>query len=218
MSMKKPKVAYQVSDGEESTVLVFATSSAAARRLGAQEMDTEWEYVDSCTRVPWADEYRQHARGVPKTAFLARGWWFECEACGRRIDDDGVETDDEDPVDVRVPVELNGHLYCDPICRVNHVHEKAMIDTEAATAVHEIVEKMVRKYPEMTGYPITSHAYVTRHKSGLIREQVWVTFNFPGAGHGGLTIRINKGEREDTVASGDHAAWVAYRKTKGFEE
>ncbi|KAB8062083.1 hypothetical protein GCN74_03380 [Janthinobacterium sp. FT14W] len=67
--------AYQVSDGEDITVIRYATSSAAARREGGNEIGCEWDGVDSCERK---QEYDQNAPGpVPARALIEAGWQFE---------------------------------------------------------------------------------------------------------------------------------------------
>ena len=79
LAMKRLK-AYQVSDGADVTVIRFATSSAAARREGGNEIGCEWDGVDSCARKP---EYDQYAPGpVPARALIEAGWQFECRRHG----------------------------------------------------------------------------------------------------------------------------------------
>ena len=37
-------------------------------------------------RVPWADEYGDEDN-IPIEVKFAHGWWFECNTCGRHIDE-----------------------------------------------------------------------------------------------------------------------------------
>ena len=93
--MSKPKVdpasrkvlAYSVetNDPEESSIQ-FATSNAAARRQGADEIGTDFGAV-SCRRAHWADQYAGQ-RFVPAKAYIDAGWWFGCNHCGARCDSD----------------------------------------------------------------------------------------------------------------------------------
>lgn len=51
----KPLLAYHVGEGSEGEqVIVFATSSAAGRRKGGNELDLMFEEVEFCRRAPWA--------------------------------------------------------------------------------------------------------------------------------------------------------------------
>lgn len=55
-TMRKHKKAYQV-DADEQSVIVFEHTNVAARRIGANRMDTEFEYIERCRRAPHFDEY-----------------------------------------------------------------------------------------------------------------------------------------------------------------
>lgn len=75
-TMRKHKKAYQV-DADEQSVIVFEHTNVAARRIGANRMDTEFEYIERCRRAPHFDEYHWTEK-VPPEALLEAGWWFEC--------------------------------------------------------------------------------------------------------------------------------------------
>jgi len=69
MSDKKLK-AFEVRDNDEGNcVIAFATNGAAARREGGNDLNLEFEDVESCRRAPWADEYAPGP--VPLHAYLA---------------------------------------------------------------------------------------------------------------------------------------------------
>ncbi|MFA2720593.1 hypothetical protein [Bacillus paranthracis] len=70
--------AYQVSDGEYSRI-TFAETAGQARNFGMCEFDIDFIAVEA-RRAKWADEY-QHEHLIPKEAYLANGWWWECK-CG----------------------------------------------------------------------------------------------------------------------------------------
>lgn len=70
--------AYQVSNGEYSQVF-FAETAGQARQYGANEFGIDFIAVE-VRRAKWADEYgSEHL--IPKWAYLANGWWWECQ-CG----------------------------------------------------------------------------------------------------------------------------------------
>lgn len=96
--MSKPyKKAYQV-NVDESSVVIFAHHNVVARRIGAQRLDTEFEYVESCIRTPHFDKYHWTEK-VSTQALLDAGWWFECSyGYGRVTEEDDYYIDDNDNI------------------------------------------------------------------------------------------------------------------------
>ncbi|HDR8453935.1 TPA: hypothetical protein QC364_000726 [Bacillus cereus] len=70
--------AYQVSDGEYSRI-AFAETAGQARNFGMCEFGIDFITVE-VRRAKWADEYGSEHQ-IPKEAYLANGWWWECK-CG----------------------------------------------------------------------------------------------------------------------------------------
>lgn len=82
----KPRKAFVVSeDMEGRSVIVFAQHNVVARREGANELNTEFEYVE-CRRAP---EFDSHAEKgfVPRSVLMGLGWWFTCHGprCEKQI-------------------------------------------------------------------------------------------------------------------------------------
>ncbi len=126
--MKRLK-AYQVSDGEDVTVIRYATSSAAARREGGNEIGCEWDGVDSCVRKP---EYDQYAPGpVPAQALIEAGWQFECRrhGCGNWANRDADE----------LTFSAAGDPYCCEACMARHF-ARQRANAAAGSALQEMVE------------------------------------------------------------------------------
>lgn len=107
-------------DGEGNCAVVFATNGATARRKGANELNMEFEEVESCYREPAFDQYAPGP--VPLHATLAAGWWHECTHCGVRFDQgERNYGDDEDREDAFEPVEDAKHqAFCGPTCMMEH--------------------------------------------------------------------------------------------------
>jgi hypothetical protein len=103
-AVEHPIRAWVVDDDEHST-LVFATSYPAARRLGAEDLEIDWDDVVDCRRCPEADDL------PPGTNLrewqLDHGWRFECSgpACYAHVygDSDGY-------------VIQNGEVFCSQKC------------------------------------------------------------------------------------------------------
>ncbi|MEL1213721.1 hypothetical protein [Aeromonas caviae] len=113
---EKQLKAFSVQDGEHGAV-VFATSGIAARRIGANELNTDFEFIESCRRLPWADQYAS-AGQVPPLELIANGWWLECGHCYRSVCEDSSHYDKESGMDIpHQPVADGAHLYCTPACR-----------------------------------------------------------------------------------------------------
>lgn len=102
--------AYQVRESSEGhCVIRFATSSAAARREGAAELDTCWEGIESCNRTP---EFDQYAPGpVPPLVLIEHGWWIECTYCGRRVSEDEYDEEEDEPPP-GPPAAIGRNVFC----------------------------------------------------------------------------------------------------------
>ena len=101
--------AFEVHDGDERTVVVFAKFGVVARRYGANEMGIEFEEVESCRRVKGFDKYAPGP--VPPLSLIDAGWWLECWGCACRIDS-YLEDDDRQ----LAPVQRGQQIYCTAEC------------------------------------------------------------------------------------------------------
>lgn len=81
-----PKLkAYNVQGNEYGTI-VFSLHNVVARREGAEELNIEFEDVESCRRIPELDGYANVDGGVPmKVLVEEHGWMQECGYCERRV-------------------------------------------------------------------------------------------------------------------------------------
>lgn len=157
MTDKKLK-AYEVrEDGEGNCVVVFATNSATARREGGNELNLEFDEVESCRRMP---EFDQYAPGpVPLHASLAAGWWHECNHCGVRFDEDGRHGEDDDERDDAFePVQDARRLaFCSPTCQAEDFAEKRARDARRNAAI----EAALVRWP--MAISVTAGEYSLRH-------------------------------------------------------
>jgi len=86
-------LAWQVShDFEDCSCIIFSKHGIAARRLGANELDVEFEYA-KCRRAPDFDQYSDIG-SVPSSVLIDAGWWFECFHCSHKMH---LEDDEKDP-------------------------------------------------------------------------------------------------------------------------
>lgn len=192
--MTKKQVAWTVTD--ESTpkaCVVFHHHGLAARRLGAEELGEEFEYLE-CRRSPEFDHFTESGK-VPTQALLDAGWWFECHHCGKRVPDEDFR-----PIEGLV---IKGDaVYCNEKCK--HGHDKEVSDRDLKFEEFKDKVKSMRPDLEFTefqgGYP-------------------WITnvakFTFPGAKYGG-SVRDDKGDGniELFVAGGDMDAWNTYEESR----
>ncbi|WP_273823063.1 hypothetical protein [Pseudomonas asplenii] len=186
-------LAYSVEtdDPEESTIQ-FATSNAAARRQGADEIGADFGAV-SCRRAQWADQYADQ-RFIPAKAYVDAGWWFDCNHCGTRCDSDASRWDEE--TDIPLDLVFDGQVvYCSADCKTGHEAEIASRNAK----FEEFKKRVVAAEPGVTfteftgGYPW----YGNRAK-----------FMFPGAQHGGsVSDSEDSQDLKWYVAQGDKAAW-----------
>lgn len=135
MTDKKLKAYVVREDGEGSCVVVFATNSATARREGGNELNLEFEEVDSCTREPRFDQYAPGP--VPLHAALAAGWWHECNHCGVRFDEDGRHDEDDDERDDAFEPVQNAHrlTFCSPTCQAKDFARERARDARQNAAI-----------------------------------------------------------------------------------
>lgn len=209
----KPLQAYKVHDGQDSCVVVFATNGASARRLGANDMDCEFQDVESCRRMP---EFDQYAPGpVPALAMIAAGWWYECCGCGQKVDDDSYDYEREAPVQ---PVVHGNNVYCCAGCRHRHLAAVAREQKVIDETIEAMVGLVVARYPGVLIH--SQHVYVTPGFDDWPEvEQAYVRFYFPGSRYFGAELRYEHapswrgGHRlhyGTFVAGGDKDAWEAW--------
>lgn len=201
---RKPKVgsplrkvlAYTVetNDPEESTIQ-FATSNAAARRQGADQIGSDFGAV-SCRRAHWADQYADQ-RFIPAQAYIDAGWWFDCNHCGTRCDSDASRWDEE--TDIPLDLVFDGRVvYCSAECKAGHEREVAARNAR----FEEFKKRVVGARPGVT---------FTEFTGGYPRCGDNARFTFPGAQYGGSVSEAEDGQGlKWYVAEGDKAAWDSF--------
>ena len=194
----KPLLAYHVGEGSEGEqVIVFATSSAAGRRKGGNELDLMFEEVEFCRRAPWADQYAGQPF-IPAKAYHDAGWWLHCDHCGTQLYDD-AEDDDGNPLQI---VYDGRHAYCDSGCKAMREQEVARYNA----AGQAFKERVMAARPDLTftdwiiGWP-----HITQ----------FAKFTFPGGKYGG-SVRDQEGDGNLSwyIAQGDQAAWDSYESVR----
>lgn len=187
--------AYQVREDEEGhCVIVFASNNAAARREGGNELNLSFDEVDSCNRAPWADQYAPGP--VPLHACLSNGWWFECDHCGVKFDDEGRHgEEDDDRDDGFQPVEDGKSHYCSPTCKMKHWAEKRGHAARTVAAV----EAALISWPMATG--VTADEYCKSHPSR--DHEIRANFALPGIQYpvswapGSKTVSVSQCDAEE---------------------
>jgi hypothetical protein len=177
----KPLKAYQVDhyEGpEEGSVIVFAVSNAPARRMGASELDLDWDSVESCRRVPHFDQYAPGP--VPVDALIDAGWRFSCDRweCQQPIAHDYIDDDGEEIDTAGAYVVRARQVFCAQECLARH-DASMRARTAAMDAMIELVEA---KFP---GAQVTRvHIFHDRLvPSSEEQGKSSATFRFPGAKH-----------------------------------
>lgn len=186
MTTNKPIKAYSV-QVEEAGAIIFATSGVAARRLGANELNAEFEDVQSCCRAPWADQYAKQG-WVPVKALLEQGWWSSCNGCGTMVSEDSEDYggNPHDPV-----IEERG-LYCSPGCK----------EAEEARIAASKLRKEQRAQAALEKWPAIGVMWVSDHETDDL-----VIFKFPGS-IGSARCRLR--ESKLSMDKQDIPAWEAF--------
>lgn len=186
MTTNKPLKAYSV-QADEAGEIIFATSGIAARRMGANKLDTEFEYILSCNRAPWADQYAEQG-WVPVKALLEQGWWWSCTGCETLVSEDS-EDFDGNPHD---PVIEERDLYCSPACKA----------AEEAEVAARKLRKEQRTQAALEKWPGIEVLWVNDHKTDAL-----VTFKFPSSTG---TAHWRVGESTVMLTRPDLSAWEAF--------
>lgn len=194
MSDKSLKAYMVREDDEGHCVIAFATNSATARREGGSELDLSFEEVDSCMRVPQFDQYAPGP--VPIKALVANGWWFECQHCGVKFDEEGrhdwEENERDDECD---PVEDGKAHYCSPTCQMGHWAERR----ERTARQLAVIDAALSRWPMATG--VTAGEYCKAWSSS---EMEWrAQFTLPGIrypitwGLGAKTVMVSQCDQDE---------------------
>jgi hypothetical protein len=186
LPVAKKLKAYSV-QADECGVITFAFSGIEAHRKGANELDVEFEGVESCRRAPWADEYA--AQGwVPVKVQMANGWWHSCNHCGDMVFDDS-EDDDGNVLEILYE---DRHIYCNASCKQAEVDQKA-----AQLKLRQgITDATLARWPE------AGITYINDYE----RDQR-VSFCFEGGLH---SADWKVGEEMLSIRAADIHAWHAF--------
>lgn len=186
----KPLKAYSV-QGDEYGCIVFATNSATARREGANQIDCEWEDVESCRRAPWADAYAQERR-VPPLVMIEHGWWFECSHCGTKVSEDSSDYDDDGNEIPHSPVAEGHGVYCTQKCLDAEHQERAERNKRREDAIKATLER----------FPGVDVKWASETTPAS------VMFSFPG---GKRTVSWDVGASTVQLQQDDLEAWEAFK-------
>lgn len=220
-------LAYVVRDNDEGgTVVVFAKSAVAARRIGARELDIDFESVESCRRAPEFDGYAS-AGTVPNNVLLDHGWWFECSGCYRHISSDLdalYEYRDRIRSITLNPVFIGEIVYCCPSCKTRYEKEQRIRKEAEAKAIDNFRRRVLKRFPDAVFVENSEHTRFNQHASASRRgggiEQIVVSFAFPGMQIAPATycydlnssIKIGPSCPEVFCCSGDQEAFQAWAK------
>jgi hypothetical protein len=174
----KPRRAYCVRDNDSGSVIVFASSPAAARRQGANELDIDFETVNSCRRAAEFDAFAE--RGfVPCEELIAAGWRFECLGCSQQVNSDWEGEDaDGEPIDFNPIYEDHG-VWCTPECKAADAQDRRIRKSMELAAIEDFKRRVLRRFPcvELEGQ---QHAFAAQRNGRYALEQVIVSFRWPG--------------------------------------
>lgn len=202
LSSANTKRAYAVrEDAEGQTVVVFATSGVAARRLGAEQLDLQFEEVDSCVRSPEFDAYAVSGK-VPPLVLIKHGWQYECDHCGSIL---GFDTEGPDGFVVG-PVSDGNNVYC------NDAHLMAAWREQRSLRdrMNAVVEACSLKF---FGWPIFDLRGHEHYQLGGRETISCCDFDFPG--RKGMRVRWDLGDESVWISECDKEAWQALKASIG---
>ena len=204
----KPLLAYEVREpGEGHCAIRFATSGAAARREGANELDCGFNEIEHCLRKPQFDQYAPGP--VPHAVLIEHGWWFECNHCSQRISEDmQQEAEDEGEEHEHLEVVTDGDaVYCSQSCVMGEfVERRAQKAAQAA-----LIEFFAVMYPDCKIGSIWVSRAPLQGPDRLGHAQALLYFKFPGAQH---DATFTFGEDCMRISPDDRPAFHAWRGIK----
>lgn len=218
LSVIPKALAYEVTEeGEGNAVIVFATSSAAARRDGANILNSEWSYV-TCRRAQWADAYKPGP--VPDLVKIDMGWRVTCHGCECWISSDCEDYDSESgKARMLRPVEDDRGLFCTAGCRSRYLADREARKRAEQRVTVSLRAKLAKLLPNAT--PISDwmgrdgYVYVTRDRqtNRYRAQEAYVAFSWPGSKYqsGKLGIDRKTPKPTVTVCVGDVASFKAWK-------
>lgn len=189
-------LAYQIDDltGDSGSDIVFLAArdlEAAGEEAGNSGFD-----FDRIVRVPDYDEFADRG-SVPKSVLFSNGWYFYCEECERRTDDEEEPEEDENgamlaPIS---PVFYGEKVFCCPGCLSRW--QQAMTERKERKA--EAIAQFERNFPGAivkSVYPVRMDKFEIRFwVEGLVGDAAWT-----------------QGESIVRIAQIDEEAWKRYRQ------
>lgn len=177
--------AWHVKSGSEDhgDTIVFHESNAAARRIGANELNIDFEDAE-CIRAECYDQYAAQGH-VPAKVLMEDGWHFFCWGCGDWVED----------VSDTVFSGMHG-VYCCQQCKDDRDALIEKTNREAWDFYVSLVNGWCKwNVPEPPrGWPVLSPD---------------VQISFPGMKHG-AHIQVRNGKMGLYVANGDREAYEAW--------
>lgn len=186
--------AWEVTDEELGSAIVFAATEDEAAEMGARELASDTECV-TAVYVPEYDHYA-HQGYVPIKELYDNYWYFNCWHCDRRVS--LLDDEDEDEEGNRLdPVFEEKRLFCSARCQKGFYEtiQKRNKQREAAK------NYLLKKFPEIKLISIY----------GGLDNPVSVFFKFPGGKHDVQWFSDDPGIV--LVTRQDQEAWRAYRKS-----
>lgn len=211
----------------EEDMIVFAKTSIEAKRQWANEHGDGDQYITgiSAHRCKGWDKFAPGP--VPALELIDGGWWFECEGCARRINQDaidcGLDEDDEGgPAPAMQPYEpAPQRIWCSRECHDRDIAERARVKRAKARAIARVQAHVLRRYPGVTlrtgdyAHYADVQSDEMAHGRHLVRE-VRIGFELPGMKHGGLCFTVSDQKWRNTAVEliGPVEPWAGYRRVR----
>jgi hypothetical protein len=180
----------QEDDDEHRGTIVFHKDGTAARRLGANELDVNPEYV-TCKRRPLFDKYAEQGFVPPKVLIENHEWYFECENCFNHISESTIE-------DLSQVVYSGRRVFCNQACYDAREKRKQAVNNTYA----EFKTECKKRFPQLT---------IIQFRGGWPKLTPFAYFKFPGSKYL-CSIRLTQeGEYRVFIANGDLKAWEKFQ-------
>lgn len=225
------KKAFVVRDNDSGVVVVFDEMAVSARRRGANELNVEFESVESCRRAPEFDEYAPQ-EFVPARVLIEHGWRFECNGCSTWVDSDLEGYDEDDCAYELHPIYEDHGVWCSAECKAADAEDRRIRKELQEAAIADFKRRVLKRFPgvQFEDGSFKEHAYAQHNSDGVYgMEQIVVSFDFPGRKIGPASYRydLNLSEQRSLIGprapyfmccNGDRETFEAFARGEPLNE
>lgn len=179
-------------DYEGKATIVFCGHGLQARRIGANELNIDFEDAES-TRAKELDQYSGMGFVPPDILVKEHGWWHECHYCMHQVDDNNKDVDQ--------CFSAGDRLFCSQRCKDDYDNEVSLRNKE----YEDFQTAILSLFPKYN---------ITGFSGGWPSKSPTAYFSFPGQKHQDGSLRIVDNILQQFVCTGDLESFNSWSKAQ----